>query len=151
MIGWGQLQQEGKTKMTPLDITTTTGAPGTLAGEAIETFRKTMRGQVLSPTDDGYNEARQVWNGLIDRRPALIARCTGTADVIDAVNFARTHSLLVSVRGGGHNVAGAAVCDGGLMIDLSLMKGIHVDAQQRTTRAQPGLILRAWMIKSSTR
>jgi FAD/FMN-containing dehydrogenase len=118
---------------------TSTGTPGKLAGEAIETLRKTMRGAVLSPGDDGYNEVRQVWNGLIDRRPALIARCTGTADVIDAVNFARTHNLLVAVRGGGHNVAGAAVCDGGLMIDLSLMKGIHVDSQRRTARAQAGV------------
>ena len=89
--------------------------------------------------DDDYNAVRQVWNGLIDRRPALIARCTGTADVIAAVNFGRTHNLLVSVRGGGHNVAGAAICDGGLMIDLSLMKGIHVDSWRRTARAQAGV------------
>jgi FAD/FMN-containing dehydrogenase len=126
-------------KMVDLQVMTSTGTQGKLAGEAIEAFRKTMRGVVLSPGDDGFNEARQVWNGLIDRRPALIARCTGTADVIDAVNFARTHSLLVAVRGGGHNVAGAAVCDGGLMIDLSLMKGIHVDPKRRTARAQGGV------------
>jgi FAD/FMN-containing dehydrogenase len=125
--------------MVELHITTTSGAQGKLAGEAIDAFRHTMRGAVLSPADDSYNEMRQVWNGLIDRRPALIARCTGTADVIDAVSFARAHNLLVSVRGGGHNVAGAAVCDGGLMIDLSLMKGIHVDPQQRTARAQAGV------------
>jgi FAD/FMN-containing dehydrogenase len=91
------------------------------------------------PGNETYEETRQVWNGLIDRRPALIARCTGAADVIDAVNFARDNNLLVSVRGGGHNVAGAAVCDGGIMIDLSLMRGVHVDAQTRTARAQGGV------------
>lgn len=109
--------------MVDVQVVTSTGAQGRLAGAAIEEFKKNMRGPVLCDADDGYHEARQVWNGLIDRRPALIARCTGVADVKDAVDFARTHDLLVSVRGGGHNVAGSAVCDGGLMIDLSLMKG----------------------------
>ncbi len=122
-----------------LQVVTSTGAHGQLAGAGVEEFKKSMRGQVLCAGDDGYEEARQVWNGLIDRHPALIARCTGVADVIDAVNFARTHNLLVSVRGGGHNVAGSAVCEGGLMIDLSLMKGIHVDPKGRTVRAQGGV------------
>ncbi len=125
--------------MTDLHVITLDGAQGKLASEAVESLRQTLRGPLLTPADDSYNEVRQVWNGLIDRRPALIARCTGTADVINAVNFARTQHLLVSVRGGGHNVSGAAVCDGGLMIDLSLMKGIHVDPQARTARAQPGV------------
>ena len=84
-------------------------------------------GQVLGPGDPGYDEARRIHNGLIDKRPALIARCLHTADVVDAVNFGREEGLEISVRGGGHNVAGKAVTDGGLMIDLSLMKGIHVD------------------------
>src|SRR5687768_4524588 len=109
------------------------------SAEAADAFRNSMRGAVLSPADVQYDDVRQVWNGLIDRRPALIARCTGTADVIAAINFARIHGLLVAVRGGGHNVAGAAVCDGGLMIDLSLMKGIHVDPNRRTARAQAGV------------
>ncbi len=125
--------------MVDLHVTTTNGAQNKLDGATIEELRQKLRGPLLTPGDAGYNEVRQVWNGLIDRRPALIARCSGTADVIDAVNFARTHNLLVSVRGGGHNVAGAAVCDGGLMIDLSLMKGIRVDPERRTARAQPGV------------
>ena len=125
--------------MEDLQVVTSTGAHGQLAGAAIVEFKTSMRGPVLCVGDEGYEEARQVWNGLIDRHPALIARCSGVADVIDAVNFARTHNLLVSVRGGGHNVAGSAVCDGGLMIDLSLMKGIHVDPKGRTVRAQGGV------------
>jgi FAD/FMN-containing dehydrogenase len=94
-----------------------------------------LRGKLLRPSDDGYDDARKVWNGMIDRRPALIARCTEAADVIAAVTFAREQGLLVSIRGGGHNVAGNAVCDGGLMIDLAPMKGIRVDPIARTARA----------------
>ena len=95
-------------------------------------------GVLLRPDESGYDDARKVHNGLIDRRPALIARCLGTADIVDAVNFARTHGLELALRGGGHNVAGRAVCDGGLMVDLSLMKGIHVDPIHCTARAQGG-------------
>src|SRR5215510_11273120 len=95
--------------------------------EAVNTLGKAFTGQLLQATDPGYEEARRVHNGLVDRRPALIARCRGTADIVEAVNFARTHDLEVAVRGGGHNVAGRATVDGGLMIDLSPMKGIHVD------------------------
>jgi FAD/FMN-containing dehydrogenase len=95
-------------------------------------------GALLLPGEDGYDKARRVHNGLIDKRPALIARCLGTADIVDAVNFARTRGLEVAVRGGGHNVAGKAVCDGGLMVDLSPMRGIHVDPEGRTVRAQGG-------------
>lgn len=105
----------------------------------VQDFRESLQGAVLAPGDAGYEAARHVWNGLINRSPALIARCTGVADVIDAVHFAREHQLLVSVRGGGHNAAGLAVCDGGLVIDLSQMKGIHVDPQARTVRAQAGV------------
>jgi FAD/FMN-containing dehydrogenase len=101
-------------------------------------FRNSLRGPLLQPGDPGYDSARRVWNGGIDRKPALIARCTGPADVISAVKFARTNNLLVSVRGGGHNVTGNAVCDGGLMIDLSLMRGIRVDRERRTATAQAG-------------
>lgn len=106
---------------------------------AIETFQTSLRGQLLSPGDDGYEEARRVHNGMIDKRPRLIARCLGVADIIDAVNFARQNGLEIAVRGGGHNVAGTAVCDDGLMIDLSLMKGIYVDPKARTARAQGGV------------
>ena len=103
------------------------------------TFERRARGPLLQPGDAGYDAARRVWNGAIDRKPALIARCTGPADVIGAVNFARANHLLVSVRGGGHNVTGNAVCDGGLMIDLSPMKGIRVDRARRTVQAQGGV------------
>src|ERR687886_1282130 len=106
---------------------------------AVQELRTSLRGALLRPGDDQYETVRQVWNGMIDRKPALIARCAGAADVISAVNFARTHNTLMSVRGGGHGVAGYAVCDGGLMIDLSLMKGIRVDPAGRTARAEPGL------------
>jgi FAD/FMN-containing dehydrogenase len=105
----------------------------------IDELRAGFRGALLQAGDDGYDAARRVWNGSIDRRPALIARCTGVGDVIAAVTFARTHGLLVSVRGGGHNVTGNAVCDGGLMLDLSPMKGIQVDPARRTVRAQGGV------------
>ncbi|PAZ15901.1 FAD-linked oxidase [Streptomyces sp. SA15] len=97
-----------------------------------------VRGPVLGPGDGGYDEARRVWNGAVDRRPAAIARCTGTADVVAAVSFARREGLLTAVRGGGHNVAGNAVCDDGLVVDLSLMRGVRVDPEQRTARAQGG-------------
>jgi len=107
----------------------------------IEKLRTTMRGAVLCAGQDGYDTARTVPNAMIDRRPAAIARCTGAADVIAAVRFAREHDLLVSVRGGGHSIAGKAVCDGGLMIDLSAMKGIRVDPRRRTVRAETGVKL----------
>jgi len=105
----------------------------------IQQFRGSLRGALLQPSDEGYDAVRQVWNAMIDRKPTLIVRCAGVADVINAVNFARANNLLVSVRGGGHNVTGSAVCEGGLMIDLSPMKGIQVDPAQRIARAQAGL------------
>jgi FAD/FMN-containing dehydrogenase len=103
-------------------------------------FAEIFRGQLIQPGDAEYDEARRVWNAMIDKRPALIARCAGTADVVAAVKFARSQDLRVAVRGGGHNVAGNAVCDGGLVIDLSPMKGIQVDPVKRTAHAQPGVI-----------
>jgi FAD/FMN-containing dehydrogenase len=96
-------------------------------------------GEALQAGDEGYDAARRIHNGLIDRHPALIARCRGTADVVAAVNLARERGLELSVRGGGHNVSGRAVTDGGLMVELSLMRGIHVDPAQRTARAQGGV------------
>jgi FAD/FMN-containing dehydrogenase len=96
-------------------------------------------GRLVRPTDPAYDEARRVHNGLIDKRPALIAQCRGMADIVDAVQLARSLKLEVAVRGGGHNVAGRATIDGGLMIDLSPMKGIHVDAKARTARAEGGV------------
>jgi FAD/FMN-containing dehydrogenase len=104
----------------------------------VEAFKASIRGSVVLPGDANYDEARQIWNGMHDKRPALIARCTGVADVIAAVNFARENHLLTAVRGGGHNVGGSGSCDGGIMIDLSLMKGVHVDPKARIARVQGG-------------
>ena len=98
-------------------------------------------GRLVVPGDAGYDAARAVWNATIDRRPAVIARCHGVADVVRALDVARTYDLPIAVRGGGHNVAGNAVCDDGIVIDLSAMKGIHVDPAARTARAQPGVTL----------
>ncbi len=105
---------------------------------AVNGLRTRFRGALLRPGEEGYDEARRIWNGAIDRRPALIARCAGADDVAEAVRFAREHEMLVSVRGGGHAVAGHAVCDGGLMIDLSLMKAVRADPAARTARAAGG-------------
>lgn len=115
------------------------GRPGAVDESDVQELAASFRGPLLRPADAGYDEARSVWNGMIDKYPALIARCTGTADVVAAVRFARERDLLVSVRGGGHNVAGNATCDDGVMIDLSLMKGIQVDPVKRTARAQAGV------------
>src|SRR5439155_16994631 len=110
----------------------------TLNPEATQAFQEGLRGPVLRPGDPGYDDARALWNGLIDCRPALIVQCSGAADVVDAVNFARDQNLLLSIKGGGHNVAGNAVNDGGLVIDLSRMRGVHVDPSTQTVRAQAG-------------
>jgi FAD/FMN-containing dehydrogenase len=107
--------------------------------EVVGELSGTFSGQLLRPADAGYDEARRVHNGLVDKRPALIARCRGVADVVDAVNLTRKLGLEVAVRGGGHNVAGRATIDGGLVIDLSPMKGIHVDPKGRTVWAQGGV------------
>src|SRR5215204_4332076 len=130
-----------KVNMADLPIVTVTGADAALGEKVVGQFGSGLRGKLLRPGDAGYEEARLLWNGLIDKRPALIARCAGVADVIDSVNFARENDSLVAVRGGGHNVAGNAVCDGGLVIDLSPMKGIRVDSERRTVRAEGGATL----------
>jgi len=104
-------------------------------------FRESLRGQSFTTGEHGYDAARTIPNAMIDRRPAIIARCAGAADVIACVRFAREHDLLVAVRGGGHSVAGKSVCDDGIMIDLSGMKGLRVDPRQRTARAETGLTL----------
>lgn len=111
----------------------------TIEAPAMDDLRTRFSGLLLGPEDAGYEGARKVHNGMIDKRPALIARCLGASDIIEAVNFARTAGLEIAVRGGGHNVAGNAVCDDGIMIDLSLMKGVFVDAKRRTARAQGGV------------
>src|SRR5215470_1060727 len=116
-----------QTVAAPVVLRDSTGVGSFMAG---------VRGVTLRPGDPAYDEARKIWNGMIDRRPALIVRCTGMADVIACVNFAREEGLPLAIRSGGHNVAGSAVCDDGLVIDLSAMKGIEVDPEARSVRAQ---------------
>ena len=106
--------------------------------DAVTALSTRFSGPLLRPADAGYDEARRVHNGLIDKEPSLIAQCKGTADIVEAIRFARAHDLTVSVRGGGHNVAGRAVADRGLMIDLSPMRAVYVDPKTRTARAQGG-------------
>ena len=111
----------------------------TLDAGAVQDLRQGLRGQVILPGDAAYDAARSVWNGMIDRHPALVVRCAGVADVIAAIRFARSQALPVAVRGGGHNVAGFGTCDDGIVIDLGPMKGVRVDPAARTARAQAGL------------
>jgi FAD/FMN-containing dehydrogenase len=108
---------------------------------AIADFKAQFRGNLLLPGDGAYDETRQIWNAMIDRKPGLIARCTSADEVVQVVKLARKHNMLVSVRGGGHNIAGNAVCDDGLMIDLSLMKGVQVDPAARRAAVEPGCTL----------
>ena len=109
--------------------------------KAIEDLRTRLRGPLLLPGDGGYEDARSVWNAMIDRRPGLIVRCLGTADIIACVKFASEHDLSLAIKGGGHNIAGLAVSDGGLMLDMSLMRGVWVDVGMRAAVAQPGCLL----------
>jgi FAD/FMN-containing dehydrogenase len=117
------------------------GKPVDLSAEALQAFKTAFKGPVLTADDAAFDDTRKIWNAMIDRRPGLIARCTGTADVVQAVRFARQHGLLSSVRGGGHNIAGLAVCEGGLMIDMSLLRGVWVDPARRVAQAQAGCTL----------
>jgi FAD/FMN-containing dehydrogenase len=106
-------------------------------------LRRGFTGQILLPDEDGYDRARRVWNAMVDRRPAVIARCAGTSDVAAAVRFGRGEGLEIGVRGGGHNIAGLAVPEGGLMIDLSLMDTVRIDPGRRRARVQGGALLGA--------
>src|SRR5437867_1465832 len=114
------------------------GPGGPMAPLSVSDLAARFSGQLLQPTDAGYDDARRVHNGLIDKRPTLIARCRNVADIVDAVNLAHDNNLEVAVKGGGHNVSGRATINGGLLIDLSLMKGIHVDNRRQMARAQGG-------------
>jgi FAD/FMN-containing dehydrogenase len=109
--------------------------------ESIEALKAAVRGEVLLSDSAGYDEARSIWNAMIDKRPAVIIRCTGVADVITAVNYGRNQGLVIAVHGGGHNIAGNAVCDDGLMIDLSLMNSVHVDPATKRAYVGPGATL----------
>jgi FAD/FMN-containing dehydrogenase len=112
-----------------------------LPNEAINSFRESFQGPIITPTNDEYDEARKVWNGMFDKHPVLIARCVSTSDVINAVSFARNNNLLTAVRGGGHNCAGNATCDDGIIIDLSLMRRVNVDRNNKTVRVDGGALL----------
>ena len=114
---------------------------GSLASEAVEELKQKVRGEILLPQEDGYDKARAIWNGMIDKYPALIIKCAGPSDVIQAVNFARQHQLLLAVKAGGDSFAGRSVCDGGLMVDLSRMRGVRVDPLKKTARAEAGALL----------
>jgi FAD/FMN-containing dehydrogenase len=121
-----------------LDLSTLKDTTATISDEALATLKASFSGRVIAPGDAAYDEARQVWNSLIDRRPGLIVQARGLADVVAAVRFARSHGLLVSVRGGGHNVSGSAVCDGGIVIDLREMRAVRVDRKTMTVHVQGG-------------
>lgn len=124
-----------------LQMITNGGAKTALGERVVEAFAARLRGELLRPGDAGYEETRKVWNGMIERRPALVVRAASVADVINAVNFARENDLLLAVRGGGHNVAGTGTVDGGLLLDLSRMKGIRVDPERRTVHAEGGVTI----------
>ena len=109
--------------------------------ETVDAFRRHLRGPLLSPADAGFAEATRLWNGMIDKTPALVVQPTGTADVVTAVEFARDHGLLLSVRGGGHNIAGTALADAGLTVDMSRLRGLLVDPEARTATVQAGCTL----------
>ena len=124
-----------------LELNTNGGAKVAIEDSVFEAFGARLRGELIRSGDAGYEEARLVWNGMIDRHPALIVRAANVADVINSVNFARERDLLLAVRGGGHNVAGTGTVDGGLLIDLSPMKGIQVDPERGTVRAEAGVTI----------
>ena len=127
--------------MTDLSLKTLDGGTTTLPASEIDALRGRIRGAVCLPGEPGYDQARTLWNAMIDRKPALVVRASGAADVIQAVGLARARGLLLAVRGGGHNIAGNAACDGGLLLDLSTMKSVRVDPARRTARVEPGATL----------
>lgn len=124
-----------------IQVRTHSGSATQVPEEALAALRNSLRGPVYLPGDAGYDTARGIWNAMIDRSPALIIQAAGTADVMQAVNFARDHRAILAVRGGGHNIAGNAVCDGGVMLDLSRMRSVHVDPAARRARIEPGATL----------
>jgi FAD/FMN-containing dehydrogenase len=130
-------------KAPPADIPAISrlGKEIALPRQAVKDFAATLRGQALLTGENGYEQLRHVWNGMIDRRPAVIVRCLGASDVVRAVNFARDHDLLVAVHGGGHSVSGQSVCDGGLMIHLKPIRGVRIDPIARTARVGAGALL----------
>lgn len=122
-------------------ITTLDGYERAVPTARIDALRGAVRGTVCQPGEAGYDDARTLWNAMVDRRPAVVVRCLGAADVAQAIDLCREYGLLLAVRGGGHNIAGRAVCEGGVMIDLSLMKSVRVDADSRRAVVEPGCLL----------
>ena len=130
--------------MSDLTLRKAAGRTIAIPADMLDRMKGTLRGAVLLPAEDGYDTARAIWNAMIDRRPGLIVRCAGAADVMEAVRFAHRHNILLAVRAGGHNIAGNAVCDGGMMIDLSPMTSVRIDPENRTARVEPGVTLGAF-------
>ena len=124
--------------MVDLQVATLAGKDAVIDETAVNEFQTSLRGELLRQGDDGYDEARKVYNAMIDKRPGLIVRCAGVADVINSVNFARANDLLLAVRGGGHSIPGNSVCDGGIVIDLRGMNSVRVDPVNHTARAEAG-------------
>ena len=124
-----------------VDFQSIHGGKTGIDNDKLEAMRASLRGSLLMPADEGYDVSRTLWNAMIDRRPAAIVRAAGAGDVMQAVNFARENKLLLAVRGGGHNIAGKAACDGGLMLDLSAMKSVRVDPAAKRARVEPGALL----------
>jgi len=127
--------------MSSINIVRGTGDSVTIDSTVLDQLKSSLRGALLLPGEDGYDKSRTVWNAMIDRRPALVVRCTGVADVQQAVGFAQKHGILTAVKGGGHNIAGSAVCDGGLLIDLSNLRSVRVDPVARVAHVEPGATL----------
>lgn len=127
--------------MTTGNLKTQSGGTAEVSAEVLDNLRRSLRGELCLPGETGYDEARSIWNAMIDREPGAVVRCAGAADVIRAVTFARDHEVLLAVRGGGHNIAGNAVCQGGLMVDLTPMKSVRIDPAGRTALVEPGATL----------
>ena len=137
---WADGAASGEVPAT-ISAVSISGTPVILTAADVKDLRASFKGKVLLAQSAGYNEARRVWNGSIDRHPALIARCASRDDIVRAVQFARSHSLLTAVKGGGHSLSGQSTCEGGLMIDLSPMRDIQMDTARQVARAQPGVLL----------
>jgi FAD/FMN-containing dehydrogenase len=127
--------------MPGLQVKTRANRDAILQDDTVHKLKESLRGEVILSVDAAYDDARSVWNGMIDRRPALIARCLGVADVLTCVKFAREHDVILTIKGGGHNISGLAVCDGGVMLDMSRMRGVWVDPTRRIAHAQAGCLI----------
>src|SRR5256712_9643719 len=133
-------REASRSRIRNLQFVTSRGK-SVITERAVKELKGNIRGELLTSDSPGYDKGRVIWNAMIDKRPAIIVQCAGAADVIHAVDFARKNDLLVSVRGGGHNIAGNAVCDGGLVIDLSPMKSVRVNLKDKRAFVEPGATL----------